>query len=424
VRNYGDEEAHHLLNLSFAQFQADRDVVRIETRLERQRARLAGLREEAQSPYGDIAEYRQAIEQAREPRGRDDPVELAMQKLRPGNVVFVNKGKYRGPAAVVASAHRKGGLRLTTITAGGDSIQLTAADFGMPPRQLATVALPTPYAPNRHDYRREVGRRVKNAKLAPRGHESGRPTKVQTPTFDTRSGMHPVEADPDLRARIRAAGQADRVEREIVELESRVQRHNQSLAREFDGVLGVLSTFGYVDREAWILTDAGAMLARTFHESDLLVTQCLRLELLDHLTPAELAGLVSTFVYEHRAPDDPPRPWYPSDDIKRRWRSIAAVSEDIAAIERSHGLAEHRPPEPTFIAVAYAWIAGDSFAEVVADEELTGGDFVRTMKQLIDLLGQIAIVAPDPETRRAARHAAGAAFRDVVADSASPSAVV
>ena len=424
VRNYGDEEAHHLLNLSFAQFQADRDVVRIETRLERQRIRLAGLREEAQSPFGDIAEYRQAIEQAREPRGRDDPIELAMLKLRPGNVVYVNKGKYRGPAAVVASAHRKGGLRLTTITAGGDSIQLTAADFGMPPRQLATVTLPTPYAPNRHDYRREVGRRVKNAKLASRGNDDGRASKVERPVFDTRSGMHPVEADPDLRARIRAAGQADRVEREIVELESRVQRHNQSLAREFDGVLGVLSTFGYVDREAWALTEAGAMLARTFHESDLLVTQCLRLELLDDLTPAELAGLVSTFIYEHRAPDDPPRPWFPSDGIKRRWRSIAAVSEDLAAIERSHGLAEHRPPEPTFIAVAYAWIAGDTFAQVVADEELTGGDFVRTMKQLIDLLNQIAIVAPDPDTRRAARHAADAAFRDVVADSASPSSVV
>jgi ATP-dependent RNA helicase HelY len=424
VRTYGDEEAHHLLNLSFAQFQADRDVVRIETRLERQRARLAGLREEAHSPYGDIAQYRIAIEQAREPRGRDDPVELAMMKLRPGSVVYINKGKYRGPAAVVASAHRKGGLRLTTITAGGDSIQLTAADFGMPPRRVATVTLPTPYAPNRHDYRREVGRRVTNAKLAPRGPNDGRRPKSEQRTFDTRSGMHPVEADPDLRARIRAAGQADRVEREIAELESRVQRHNQSLAREFDGVLGVLSVFGYVDREEWTLTEAGEMLARTFHESDLLVTQCLRLGLLDDLSPSELAGLVSTFVYEHRAADDPPRPWFPSDDVKRRWRSIAAVSEDLAAIERSHGLAEHRPPEPTFVAVAYAWIAGDSFAQVVADEELTGGDFVRTMKQLIDLLGQIAIVASDPETRRAARKAADAAFRDVVADSSSPSAGV
>jgi ATP-dependent RNA helicase HelY len=260
------------------------------------------------------------------------------------------------------------------------------------------------------------------AKLAPRGPGDGLPVKSGQRTFDTRSGMHPVEADPDLRARIRAAGQADRVEREIAELESRVQRHNQSLAREFDGVLGVLSAFGYVDREEWALTEAGEMLARTFHESDLLVTQCLRLGLLDDLSPSETAGLVSTFVYEHRAADDPPRPWFPSDDVKRRWRSIAAVSEDLAAIERSHGLAEHRPPEPTFVAVAHAWIAGDSFAQVVADEELTGGDFVRTMKQLIDLLGQIAIVAVDPETRRAARKAADTAFRDVVADSASPSA--
>ena len=212
VRNYGDEEAHHLLNLSFAQFQADRDVVRIETRLERQRIRLAGLREEAQSPYGDIAEYRQAIEQAREPRGRDDPIELAMLKLRPGNVVYVNKGKYRGPAAVVASAHRKGGLRLTTITAGGDSIQLTAADFGMPPRQLATVTLPTPYAPNRHDYRREVGRRVKNAKLASRGNDDGRASKrgaagVRHPVGHAprRGRSRPPGTDPGRRHRLTAS---------------------------------------------------------------------------------------------------------------------------------------------------------------------------------------------------------------------------
>jgi ATP-dependent RNA helicase HelY len=129
------------------------------------------------------------------------------------------------------------------------------------------------------------------------------------------------------------------------------------------------------------------------------------------------------FVYEHRSPDDPPRPWFPSDDVVRRWRSIAAVSEDLGAIERSAGLAEHRPPDPTFVAIAYAWVAGEGFAAVVEDEELTGGDFVRTTKQLIDLLGQIAVVAPDVETRRSAARAADAAFRGVVADSSAPSAV-
>ncbi len=54
---------------------------------------------------------------------------------------------------------------------------------------------------------------------------------------------------------------------------------------------------------------------------------------------------------------------------------------------------------------------------MVAEEELTGGDFVRAVKQLIDLLGQIAQVAADPTTRATARRASEACFRGVVADS-------
>ncbi len=38
VRRYEPEQAHHLLNLSFAQYQADRAVVRLEARIERQQA--------------------------------------------------------------------------------------------------------------------------------------------------------------------------------------------------------------------------------------------------------------------------------------------------------------------------------------------------------------------------------------------------
>ena len=61
-------------------------------------------------------------------------------------------------------------------------------------------------------------------------------------------------------------------------------------------------------------------------------------------------------------------------------------------------------------------MSGEELADVVADEELTGGDFVRTMKQLVDLARQIGLVAPDERTRRAARQLAESAFRGVVAD--------
>jgi len=48
---------------------------------------------------------------------------------------------------------------------------------------------------------------------------------------------------------------------------------------------------------------------------------------------------------------------------------------------------------------------------------MSGGDFVRNVKQVIDLLRQVAVVAPSTETAHAARAAAERLLRDVVAAS-------
>ena len=98
-------------------------------------------RVEAESPFGDIWAYRQSIEGPRSRRqGRNDLVEVAMARLRPGQVVAAAKGRYRGPVVVVASAHRKGGMRLTTVTKRADLLLLTADDFDEAPRGAATCA--------------------------------------------------------------------------------------------------------------------------------------------------------------------------------------------------------------------------------------------------------------------------------------------
>jgi ATP-dependent RNA helicase HelY len=89
----------------------------------------------------------------------------------------------------------------------------------------------------------------------------------------------------------------------------------------------------------------------------------------------------------------------------------------LSADERSHGLPETRRPDPGFIAIAHAWISGGDLAEVLDDEDLTAGDFVRTMKVLLDLLGQIEMVCADPGTRTAAASAARLGLRGLVAAS-------
>ena len=413
VRNYTSERAHHLLNLSFAQYQADRDVVRLEARLERRQQHLADLLERAHSPYGDIDEYRRLQSATPVPSttgtiGRDDLVSLAMLKLRPGDVIYAEKGRYAGRVAVLTSAHRKGGARLTGLTTRRDTLMLSAFDFDEAPRAIGKIELPADYAPNRHDFQKEVALRLERAELAPHSRRHRRVAEDQPTT-------HPVEDDPDLDDRLKAAGQAERVAREVDELRQRVSGRSQSIARDFDRVLRILDQWGYVD--GWKLTDAGTMLSRLFHESDLLVSECVRQGLLDGLDPSALAGLASVFVYEHRSPDAPPTPWYPSPLVRRRWQSIAQISYDLQDAEEEAGLSVHRPPDPTFVAVAFAWAAGEGFAEVVDAEELSGGDFVRTMKQLIDLLRQLALIAPSKQTRGVAQEAADSLFRGVVAAS-------
>src|SRR5262249_11728188 len=74
VRRYRADEAHHLLNLSFAQYRADADVVRLEQQLERARAAESEWRGRAGCELGDVAEYRARALAARSAaHGRSGP---------------------------------------------------------------------------------------------------------------------------------------------------------------------------------------------------------------------------------------------------------------------------------------------------------------------------------------------------------------
>jgi ATP-dependent RNA helicase HelY len=188
----------------------------------------------------------------------------------------------------------------------------------------------------------------------------------------------------------------------------------ESLARQFDRVLRVLEAWGYVD--GWSLTEAGERLARIYHESDLLIAECTSQGRLDGLDAAELAGLVSVFTYEGRGPGEPAG-WFPTPRLRHRWGDIDRLAAELNTAEEEAGLPLTRRPDPGFVGLAHAWAAGEDLSEVIADEEISGGDFVRNIKQLIDLLRQLADHAAGSGTARAAREAAERLFRGVVAAS-------
>ncbi len=426
VQRYPADVAHHLLNLSFAQFQTDRDVVALERQLERNRDQLARHREAAGRGPGDIDEYR-SLAAARDSERRDRSgsrrVTEAIERLRPGDVLV----QARRHGRVVVLGHersRRGAPRLLALSESRELVRLSADDFTAPPVPVASIDVPVPYAPRSSTFRRETADRLRRVRPGDGGgtdgDETGRESRRDS-DLEAQLEAHPAAGDRGRVARVRAAASADRLERDIARLERRVRSRSESLARQFDRVLRVLEAWEYVD--GWALTEAGDLLARLYTETDLIVAESLREGLLDDLDAAGIAALVSCFTYERRGPEGatamPPARW-PTRELARRWGDVDRIAHELNDNEDDAGLPETRAPDPGFVPYVYEWVVGDDLADVLTgDDDMTGGDFVRHVKQCIDLLRQVGEVAPNPVTAETARAAADACFRGVIAASSA-----
>jgi ATP-dependent RNA helicase HelY len=434
VRRYPADEAHRLLGLCFAQYQADADVVRLEQRLDQRRATLRELRAAALCDRGDAAEYRRVLEGERAPKGapaggRSTAVEDGLRALRPGDVLWLDGSGGHGRVAVLSVSHRKGGsVRVKALTANRRVLGLGAVDFEEPPEVVGRLAMPTPYTPMKPAFQRQVaadlerfagggpgkgkGRGDRKGRSGGQGRREAQGGRDGDPLLD-----HPVHACPDRDDHLRALRRAERLEREIADTERRVRARTGSLVDQFDRVLQLLEGWGHLD--GWALTSRGEQLVRIYHECDLLIAEALEEGLFDDLPPDTTAGLASAFVYESRNSGPDLEPWFPSRAVADRADRLVQLAIELNADERGLGLPTTRTPDPAFFPLAHAWAAGDRLDHVLGDEGLTGGDFVRTTKQLIDLLRQLGDAAGNRETAASARRAADAIHRGVVAASST-----
>ena len=230
----------------------------------------------------------------------------------------------------------------------------------------------------------------------------------------SRLRAHPVHSCPDLADHEQWMQRFDQLERETSSLDQRVRRRTGSLVRTFDQVLAVLRGLGYV--EDFTLTAKGETLRRVYNEADLVVVEAVHRGVWTGLEPAELAAVVSALVYEARGRDPGPLPAVmPTAKVKAAVNALDDLEAEVLAFERSEGLSLTRPLESDFVERTWRWARGERLDDILDEDELSPGDFVRVMKQLVDLLRQIGAVAEDPELHRTGLDAIDAVLRGVVA---------
>jgi ATP-dependent RNA helicase HelY len=417
VRRYDAGEAHRLLGNSFAQYQADADVARQEHRIEGQSQKFERLLQDADCELGDVLTYKAALDAergVRSVRGGGSHIERALSSLKPGDILWIDGSGGHDRVVVLSVSNRKSGsIRVKVLNARRNVVQLGSKDFDDEPTVVAHIELPVPFTPMKPKFQKAVSLELERIvkRLPSRDGESQKTDQSCSQSDRNSVEGHPVHGCPDRDRHLRALRDAERVRREIEGLEKQIRSRTGSLVEHFDRILQMLEQWGHLD--GWKLTERGERLVRIYHESDLAIAEALEEHLFEDLSAAELAGLASSFVYESRASGPDLSPWFPRRDIEQRSDQLEDLTRSIARDEIALGLSVTRTPDAGFFSLAHAWAAGDDLDHLLGDDDMPGGDFVRTIKQLVDLLRQIS--ETDAACAATASDAADALHRGVVA---------
>ncbi|RSS00344.1 RNA helicase [Streptomyces sp. WAC00469] len=446
VEQFGRHRSRELLESSFAQFQADKSVVGISRQVQRNEEGLAGYKKSMTCHLGDFEEYarlRWELKDRENELARQGAAQrraeaaVALERLRPGDVIHVPTGKYAGLALVLdpglpagrVGGHRgmeyHDGPRPLVLTAERQVKRLASIDFPVPVEPVDRMRIPKSFNPRSPQSRRDLASalRTRAGHIPPERHRKRRSAAADDREIARlRSALraHPCHGCDEREDHARWAERYHRLLRDTKQLQRRIEGRTNTIARTFDRIVALLTELDYLRGNE--VTEHGRRLARLYGELDLLASECLRERVWEGLGPAELAACVSALVYESRAGDDAMAPKLPAGKAKealgemvRIWGRLDALEEEFR-ISQTEGVGQ-REPDLGFAWAAYMWASGKGLDEVLRETEMPAGDFVRWCKQVIDVLGQIAAAAPTENSTvaRNARRAVDGLLRGVVA---------
>ena len=203
---------------------------------------------------------------------------------------------------------------------------------------------------------------------------------------------HACHSCNDRESHARIAERAERIRRESEGLRARVENRTHVIAKTFDRICDVLTHLNYIEGERTL--EQGKILSKVYAESDLLLTEAIRRGVLNSLSAPELVAVASAVIFQSRTVENY-APKMPHNNVAQALVSLVSIWSELEEIEERFGVKTQREPDFGFAFISYKWAQGNSLQSVLKGSDMSVGDFVRSTKQLIDLLTQIAGASPD-----------------------------
>ena len=434
VHQFGRARARALLEMSFAQFQADRAVVGLARQLGKAEEALAGYAEAAACDRGRLHGVRRTAPpdlRRREGRGQGAPrrpprrgARLAGDAPARGRDRGARRAKFAGLRRGPRPGHgRRDEPRPYVLTADRQARRLSMVDFPTPvdgaDQDAGAQALQRPQPPG------AAGPRLGPAGAHPRPDPTAAPgaggggPRLARPTARSQRCARSWRRTPATAARTARTTPAGPSAGSSwtgtpPTLKRRVEQRTNTVARTFDRVCEVLDALDYLDGDT--VTERGRHLMRIYSDMDLVAAEALRRGLWDGLSAPELAAALSALVFESRRTDDA------SPRVARAAGSAAVLREtidlwrELAALEAEHRLDFLREPDLGFAWAAWRWAEGDDLDDVLRGHA-AGRRRLRALGQAAASTWPVRSPTPPgrPPLRETARDVVGVLRRGVVA---------
>jgi len=438
VAQFGRRRTRDILESSFAQFQADRSVVDLARQVRSREVSLAGYEKSMNCHLGDFIEYAKLRRElsdlesgASKTQAKQRRAALAqsLSALSPGDVLMVPAGRAPGHAVVLEADSGSREPRPLILTLEKEVRRLSINDLTAPAVPAARVRLGKNFNAKIPKERRNLLSSVTEALSGAAEKGPGRTAfEITDPSHGQGEGVevlrralraHPCHGCSDREEHARWSERWWKLRRETDVLAQAISARTNTIAKTFDRVTDLLSSYGFLELDAagnLRPTEDGQRLRRVYGEKDLLIAMALREGAFEDLDAAELAAFATAVVYQAKREDGAARPRMPSISLETSVETVVRLWAALEDTEEAHRLPMTSEPELGLLWPMFKWAKGRTLHEALQGTDLAAGDFVRWTKQVIDLLGQLSKVPGMPaEFPRLCRAAMDLLRRGVVA---------